>query len=64
MATPTLSLNRTYTLQDGKMNSVAISESNIDDNIIISQNGNDIHIPRAYLEKMSMILSHIQGWSI
>lgn len=59
-----LSLNRCYTLQDGKMDAISISESNIDDTIIITQNEMKILIPRAYLADMIMILTHIQEYSV
>jgi len=59
MSAPILSLSRDYTLQDGKMNAISISESNIDDTIIITQNEQKIYIPRAYIADIAYILAHL-----
>lgn len=55
-----VSLNRTYTLQDGKMNSITISESNIDNDIIITQNEQSIFIPKQYIDDITLIFRHIR----
>jgi DNA helicase IV len=55
-----LSLNRQYTLQDGKMNSITVSESNIDDSILITQLESTLNLPRRYITDVIEILKHIR----
>ncbi len=42
------------------MNAISVSDSNMDDRILIMQNDQTVFIPRAYLVDMVMILTHIQ----
>ena len=56
-----LSLNRVFTLQDGRMNSIAISDSNIDNDIFITQNEQTIFVPKQHFTAFIRTLQKIES---